>query len=156
MNSKWKFELPAAGLFIVAIGLGLLGKDNAGNMMVDIQPEEPEQKEVELGAKAAETGTGITVTKADDWSSEFANEYESFMQNNENDEVVDYIEQSPYIKTLYEGYGFAISYGSARGHTYDIDDLYATERPHNIANKVFLVEIAITRIVNTGNTLIIP
>ena len=43
MNSKWKFELPAAGLFIVAIGLGLLGKDNAGKMTVDIQPEEPEQ-----------------------------------------------------------------------------------------------------------------
>jgi nitrite reductase (cytochrome c-552) len=135
MDSKWKGELPAAGLFVVAICLGLIGRNNKPETVTaGVQREEPAKTEVVLGAKIAETGTGITVTKADDWSSEFANEYETFMQNNENDEVVDYLEQSPYLKTLYEGYGFAISYGSARGHTYDIDDLYATGRPHKLAN----------------------
>ena len=88
----------------------------------------------QLGAEMAKTGTGVSAVTADDWKDQYPLEYESFMKNNENDEVVDYIEENPYIKTLYEGYGFAISYGSARGHTYDIEDLYATGRPHKLAN----------------------
>lgn len=84
--------------------------------------------------KVSESRTGVTATSADDWSSEFSNQYETFMQNDENDEIIDYTEQDPQIKTIYEGYGFAKSYGSARGHTYDLVDLYATGRPHKLAN----------------------
>ena len=84
--------------------------------------------------KIAESGTGVTATSAEDWADKFPLEYNSFLENNNNDEVVDYLEEDPYLKTLYEGYGFAISYGSARGHTYDIEDLYATGRPHKLAN----------------------
>ncbi len=88
MDSKWKGELPAAGLFVVAICLGLIGRNNKPETVTaGVQREEPAKTEVVLGAKIAETGTGITVTKADDWSSEFTNEYETFMQNNENDEA---------------------------------------------------------------------
>ena len=56
------------------------------------------------------------------------------MLNNDNSEIHDYIEENPYIKTLYEGYGFAISYGSARGHTYVVEDVTSTGRPHKLAN----------------------
>ena len=38
------------------------------------------------------------------------------------------------LRTLYEGYGFAIDYGSARGHFYDVEDIEATGRPHPLAN----------------------
>jgi len=82
----------------------------------------------------AKTGTGITVTTAEQWAEQYPNQYETYMANSENDEVVEYTETNPYITTLYEGYGFAKSYGSARGHTYVIDDLYATGRPHKLAN----------------------
>ena len=82
----------------------------------------------------AERGTGIKVTKSSDFAEQFPYQYESYMKNSENDEIVDYIEQSPYIKTLYNGYGFAIEYGSARGHTYVVDDVTSTGRPHKLAN----------------------
>ena len=85
-------------------------------------------------ARIAETGTGVTVVKAADYETQFPLQYTSYMMNNENDEVVEYTETSPYIKTLYEGYGFAKSYGSARGHTYVITDISATGRPHKLAN----------------------
>ncbi|MBE6111101.1 MAG: ammonia-forming cytochrome c nitrite reductase subunit c552 [Erysipelotrichaceae bacterium] len=85
-------------------------------------------------AKVAESGTGITVTKADDWSAQFPNQYETYMMNNDNSEVVEYTEEHPYIQRLYAGYGFAKSYGSARGHTYVITDLTSTGRPHKLAN----------------------
>lgn len=85
-------------------------------------------------AKIAESGTGIVVVKADEYQEKYPNQYLSYMKNSENSEVIEYTEEYPYIKTLYEGFGFAKSYGSARGHTYVIDDISATGRPHKLAN----------------------
>ena len=101
------------------------------------ESEQPEETPAETGikkAKIAEAGTGIVLTKADDYAEMFPLQYESYMKNNENDEVHEYTEQNPYLKTLYEGYGFAINYGSARGHTYVIEDVTSTGRPHKLAN----------------------
>ena len=54
--------------------------------------------------------------------------------NRENSYVVDYLEQDPYLVNIYEGYGFAKDYGSARGHEYTLEDLAKTQRPHPKAN----------------------
>ena len=51
-----------------------------------------------------------------------------------NDYVTDYLKQDPYLVNIYEGYGFAKDYGSARGHAYTLDDVQKTERPHAKAN----------------------
>ena len=85
-------------------------------------------------AKKVETNSGVTVMHAADWKEEFPNQYESWMATEENDEIVDYLELYPFLRTLYEGYGFAIDYGSARGHFYDVEDIEATGRPHPLAN----------------------
>ena len=85
-------------------------------------------------AKKVETKSGVTVMHAADWKEQFPDQYETWLQNNENDEIVDYLEEYPYLRTLYEGYGFAIDYGSARGHFYDVQDIEATGRPHPLAN----------------------
>ena len=85
-------------------------------------------------AKVAESGTGIKLMSADDWAEKFPDEYNSFQLNAENKDTVDYLQEYPYLKDLYKGYGFAKSYSSARGHTYVIDDLYNTGRPHKLAN----------------------
>ena len=85
-------------------------------------------------AKKVETKSGVTVMHAADWKEQFPGQYETWVQNSENDEVVDYLEEYPYLRTLYEGYGFAIDYGSARGHYYDVQDIEATGRPHPLAN----------------------
>ena len=75
-------------------------------------------------AKKVETKSGVTVMHAADWKEQFPDQYETWLQNNENDEIVDYLEEYPYLRTLYEGYGFAIDYGSARGHFYDVQDMW--------------------------------
>ena len=85
-------------------------------------------------AKKVETKSGVTVMHAADWKEQFPDQYETWLQNSENDEIVDYLEEYPYLRTLYEGYGFAIDYGSARGHFYDVQDIEAPGRPHPLAN----------------------
>ena len=54
--------------------------------------------------------------------------------NSANSYVTDYLEQDPYLTNIYEGYGFAVDYGSARGHTYTLEDVAKTQRPHPKAN----------------------
>ena len=85
-------------------------------------------------AKKVETKSGVTVMHADEWKEQFPNQYESWMATSENDELVDYLEEFPYLRTLYEGYGFAKDYKGARGHFYDVEDIEATGRPHPLAN----------------------
>ena len=54
--------------------------------------------------------------------------------NRDNSYVTDYLEQDPYLVNIYEGYGFAKDYGSARGHEYTLEDVAKTQRPHAKAN----------------------
>ena len=52
----------------------------------------------------------------------------------DNSYVTDYLKQDPYLVDIYEGYGFAKDYGSARGHAYTLEDVQRTQRPHAKAN----------------------
>ena len=85
-------------------------------------------------AKVEKTGSGITMLTAGDWESAYPEIYASYMKNSENDSAEDYVADYPMISTLFEGYGFAKFYGGARGHTYVIDDVTGTGRPHAMAN----------------------
>ena len=58
----------------------------------------------------------------------------SMGKEQENSYVTDYLEQDPYLVNIYEGYGFAKDYGSARGHSYTLTDVAKTQRPHPKAN----------------------
>lgn len=58
----------------------------------------------------------------------------TMIQNADNVYFIDYLEQDPYLKNIYEGYGFAKDYGSARGHEYTLTDVGKTLRPHATAN----------------------
>ena len=58
----------------------------------------------------------------------------SMGREEENSYVTDYLEQDPYLVNIYEGYGFAKDYGSARGHYYTLTDVEKTQRPHAKAN----------------------
>ncbi|MBR0352656.1 MAG: ammonia-forming cytochrome c nitrite reductase subunit c552 [Oscillospiraceae bacterium] len=87
-----------------------------------------------LAAKKVQTHSGVTVIHADDWKEQYPNEYNTWAMTAESDEIEDYLESYPMLRTLYEGYGFAIDYGSARGHFYDVKDIEATGRPHSLAN----------------------
>ncbi len=89
---------------------------------------------VEQIAQKVETHSGVTVLHASDWAEQYPDIYESWSMTRNNDEVVDYLKQYPMLPTLYEPYGFSYSYGSARGHFYDVTDIEETGRPHALAN----------------------
>ena len=58
----------------------------------------------------------------------------SMGREKENSYITDYLEQDPYLVNIYQGYGFAKEYGSARGHAYTLEDVQKTARPHPKAN----------------------
>ena len=93
-------------------------------------PETP----VKPVAHKVETGTGVQLLHAADWKEQYPDQYNSWLMTSESDEIEDYLEVYPMLRGLYEGYGFAIDYGSARGHYYDVQDIEATGRPHPLAN----------------------
>ena len=84
-------------------------------------------------ALSVETGSPVQVVKAADLQSKYPDEYASYMRNEENSEVVSYVEQYPIITTIYENNPFGQDYGSARGHAYTLEDVNNTERPHGKA-----------------------
>ena len=85
-------------------------------------------------AKVEKTGSGITMLTAKDWESAYPEIYAAYSMNSENKDAEDYVADYPMISTLFEGYGFAKFYGGARGHTYVIEDVTSTGRPHAMAN----------------------
>ena len=95
------------------------------------EPEGPKQPQV---PQVIETGSGVTVIYAADWQSQYPDIYASYMKNSENKDYVDHVEEYPMIAVLYEGMAFNKYYNSARGHTYSIEDLTSTGRPHALAN----------------------
>lgn len=85
-------------------------------------------------ATSTETGTGVTVIKAEDWAETYADVYASYLKNAENEAVIDHVEEYPMIATVYEGMAFNKFYNSARGHYYTVQDVTNTGRPHALAN----------------------
>ena len=107
-----------------ALRSGGLDPGNFGGSLVKVE---------QIAAKI-ETKSGVTVLHASDWAEKYPEIYASFMMTSESDDIDDYLEVYPMLRTLYEGYGFAKDYGSARGHFYDVIDIENTGRPHPMAN----------------------
>ena len=84
--------------------------------------------------QVVKTGSGVTVLSAQDWAAEYPEIYASYLANNDNSEVKDHVEEYPMIGVVYEGMAFNKYYGTARGHTYTVQDVTATGRPHALAN----------------------
>ena len=76
------------------------------------------------------------IVAVDDWAEQYPAIVASFKQNSEmkastygGSEPHDYLEKYPYLKTFYEGFGFAKQYDRARGHSYALEDVVNTTRP---------------------------
>lgn len=118
--------------------------ENAGTKL----PGEIEYKQVEAPAAANENG----VVTAEEWAEVYPEIVASYESNDDNNYRVDYLEQDPYIATLYEGFGFAKDYTSAIGHTYTLEDVSNTERPHALANCLTCKTPDYTKLVNDMGT----
>ena len=134
-----KSEMPEillrlAGMAVVSVGL--IGATELLNNSVFAPPSAP--------TPANENG----VITAEEWGEVYPEIYASYLENNDNTYRVDYLEQDPYLTTLYEGFGFAKDYTSAIGHTYTLEDVYNTERPHALANCLTCKTPDFTKLVN--------
>ena len=110
------------------------------------EPAAEEKKEEAKPAAEAETAKKETAQVPASVISKVA---VTMGQNSENNIVTSYLEQDPYLKNIYEGYGFAKDYGSARGHTYTLEDVSKTLRPHPKANCITCKTDDFARLVNT-------
>ncbi len=99
-------------------------------------------------AEAPEATSADGAISAEDWKDLFPNQYASMKANSDNSIQTDYLEESPYLTNIYEGYGFAIDYMSARGHEYDLEDVHETARPHATANCLTCKTPNFTKLVN--------
>ena len=90
-------------------------------------------QQVEAPAASSMDGT----INANDWAT-VGGMYKEIVvtmgDNDKNTYIIDYLEQDPYLVNIYEGFGFAKEYGSARGHEYTLEDVSNTQRPHPNAN----------------------
>lgn len=92
------------------------------------------------------------VIPSDAWKDLFPEIYASYEANGENTDTVQYLETSPYLVELYEGYGFAKDYKSARAHNYVLEDVSETLRPHALANCLTCKTADFTALVNKQGT----
>ena len=100
--------------------------------------------DVEAPAATSKDGT----VSAKDWAAVYPEISVTMGANSENSYVTSYLEEDPYLVNLYEGFGFAKDYGSARGHEYTLEDVAATERPHPMANCLTCKTPNFTKLVN--------
>ena len=108
-------------------------------------------------AQTVETGSSVIVRTASDWANDYADEYASFMRNEENDQAVQYPDfyREQYgmdLTKIYEGNAFGVDYAEARGHSYTVEDVGKTERPHGQAKCITCKTPDFTALVNAeGN-----
>ena len=157
MKTTWMKGIAAAaiaGLSFLALGGLPGGRGDVVYRLADrskIAPltrEDISYKEVPAPEATSSDGT----VSAKDWEAEYPYITASMNANEENSYVTDYLEQDPYLVNIYEGYGFAKDYGSARGHNYDLEDVHNTERPHATANCLTCKTPNFTKLVNDIGT----
>ena len=129
--------IAAAAIFAGAFaGLGGL----IGGHDLTYRPMKPEgealtRDDIEyLDIEAPEPTSADGTVNAEDWKEAYPYIVATMGAMEENQYTVSYLEEDPYLINIYEGFGFAKDYLSARGHNYTLEDVAATERPHPLAN----------------------
>ena len=125
----------AALAVVLAVCLsGLIGGKPVTYRPMKANGEKLTRGDIEYQTVAAPEATGKDGTiNASDWEATYPYIAVSMGKNEDNSYTVDYLEESPYLVNIYEGYGFAKDYKSARGHNYCLEDVAATARPHPMA-----------------------
>ena len=139
MSRKSIVKLVASAVVVVAAVVFLGGFAGGQDVMYHVQNRDKlgplSRSDIEyLDVEAPEATSKDGTVNAQDWSAIYPYIAVSWGDNSKNSYVTDYLEQDPYLVNIYEGYGFAKDYGSARGHEYCLTDVHKTLRPHAKAN----------------------
>ena len=153
MDTKRNVKIICSAVFIllaITFTCGIIdGKDvmyhlkNRGDLG-PLSREDIEYLQEEAPDATSKDGT----VSASDWSAVYPEIVATMGANDKNTYVVSYLEEDPYLVNIYEGYGFAKDYGSARGHEYTLEDVAKTERPHPMANCLTCKTPNFTKLVN--------
>ena len=136
-NKKRDILMYITGAVLLVV-LVLSLRDTAREMMFDSK-KVSSISEIEVPTVPdVKTERAYGVVSAAEWSSYYKDIYASWEANSGNTghggKRISYVEADPDIKTLYAGYGFAYDYTEAIGHTYTLEDIAETTRPHKLAN----------------------
>lgn len=147
--------------FYISLGIGIAGSLAAVALFAGMRDtvalpmsnfaENP--SEMQVNYKTVEAPVPMNengVITADEWREAYPDIVASLEANAENTYRVSYLDddQDPYLKNIYEGYGFAKDYTSAIGHSYTLEDVKNTERPHAMANCLTCKTPDFTKLVN--------
>ncbi|MBQ7890271.1 MAG: ammonia-forming cytochrome c nitrite reductase subunit c552 [Erysipelotrichaceae bacterium] len=130
---------------VCGIALGAVagcGQDNAP----DTPTVSVDDKTDEVVVDVTENANGVVA--AEQWKEEYPEIYASFVANEENEFVFDHVEEYPMISAVYEGMAFNTYYNAARAHSYSLEDVQNTGRPHALANCLTCKSADYTAIVN--------
>ena len=139
MDSMKLIKIIVAALIVVLAVLFLSGILDGKDLMYHLRNRgslgpltrsDIEYQQIEAPEATSQDGT----VNASDWQEAYPYIVATMGENAQNSYVIDYLAQDPYLVNIYEGYGFAKDYGSARGHTYTLEDVADTQRPHAKAN----------------------
>ena len=149
-NQLLKFIVTVA---IIAAAVLLLGGFFGGDLMYHLKNRGelgPLSREdiVYQNMSAPNPTSADGTVNANDWSNLYPEIVATMGANTRNSYVLDYLEQDPYLVNIYEGFGFAKEYGSARGHEYTLEDVAKTQRPHAMANCLTCKTPNFTKLVN--------
>ena len=137
-NKKW-IKLACSGLAVVLAVVFLSGIIGGKDLLYNARASgggDPFTRAdiVYQNVEAPEATSNDGTVNASDWAAVYPEIVATMGDNSKNSYVVSYLEQDPYLVNIYEGYGFAKDYGSARGHEYCLEDVGKTQRPHPKAN----------------------
>ncbi len=155
VNKKLDFFMTILGLALLAVFVVSIvgyGKDlKLAEKRVDSIAD------IEVPAVPSVTTNRLNgVVSAEEWSAYYSDIYASYMKNAENkghgSGRISYVETDPDIKVLYDGMGFSFDYTEAIGHSYTLQDISETTRPHKLANCLTCKTPDMTAMVNAMGT----
>lgn len=153
MDTKRNVKLIVAAVIILLSVTFACGVFNGQNVMYhlmnrgDLGPLTRDNIDY-LNVEAPKATSSDGTVRAVDWKAIYPEITATMGDNAKNTYVISYLDQDPYLKNIYEGYGFAKDYGSARGHEYTLEDVAKTERPHALANCLTCKTPNFTKLVN--------
>ena len=106
------------------------------------------EKQSDNSKSTAVTENANGVVSAEQWAKQYPDVVASFNANEDNKLVFDHVEEYPMIATVYEGMAFSTYYNAARAHTYSLEDVQSTGRPHALANCLTCKSADYTAVVN--------
>lgn len=150
-----KKDILVAGLLSVAVA-GVFG----GSMFAAHKEVTRIKNISEIAIPAVPAGVTASrangVITADEWAAHYPAIYASHVANSNNKGTngirAKYPEDNPDIQILYQGMAFSFDYTEAIGHSYTLDDIGETTRPHKLANCLTCKTPDFTALVNAMGT----